>query len=64
MKTQYIYVFLTSTLVDVNGQLHALAALPIGYEPGRAQGSIWTRGQRKILEPTGTRTQTPRSSIL
>jgi hypothetical protein len=42
----------------VSGQLHAPAALPPGKEP---TVPIGLRGKKKILDPTGTRTPTPRS---
>jgi hypothetical protein len=57
--------------VEVRGQLHAQAAVPLGKEPPGTQwtGSwmgphrwVWTYGEVKILDPTGNRTLTPRSS--
>jgi hypothetical protein len=63
----YPHVFLTSA--QDGGEWSALrpAALPPGKEPpvpiGEEAG--WApgrRGEEKILEPTGTRTPTPRSS--
>jgi hypothetical protein len=54
----------------VSGQLHAPAALPPGKEPpvsigqevGGPQSRSGGRGEEKILDRTGTRTPTPRSS--
>jgi hypothetical protein len=61
----YIHIFLTSALAG--GQLHTQAALPpakfsrvhIGYEDMRRSRR---RGEEKILDLTGTRIPTPRSS--
>jgi hypothetical protein len=52
-----------SVLVGKSGQLHAPAALPPGKQP---QYSLVRRserrGEERILDPTGTRTPTPRPS--
>jgi hypothetical protein len=56
--------------MEVNGQLHAPAALPPGNRPryplerrlGESQSQSERRGEEKILDPTGTRTPTPRPS--
>jgi hypothetical protein len=66
----YIHIFLTSALVGDSGQLHAPAALPLGKSPlylldwrlGWPQSRSGRDGEEKILDPTGTRTPTPRSS--
>jgi hypothetical protein len=55
----------------VGGQLHSSAALPLEKSPrypwDRRLGGPYSRSARhreeKILDPTGTRTPTPRSSI-
>jgi hypothetical protein len=57
-------------LLEVSGQLHAPAALPRGRNPqypldlrlGGPQSRSGRYGEEKILDPTGTRTPTPRSS--
>jgi hypothetical protein len=56
--------------LEVSGQFHALAALPPGIHllyplDGRLGGPksrSGRYGEKKILDPTGTRTPTPRSS--
>jgi hypothetical protein len=56
--------------MEVSGQFHGPAALPRGesrrYQLDRRLGGPQSRsgrrGEEKILEPTGTRTPTPRSS--
>jgi hypothetical protein len=68
----YILVFLTSELyLEVSGQIHDPAALATGgkkprYQLDRRLGEPQSRSDRygevKILDPTGTRNPTPRSS--
>jgi hypothetical protein len=62
----YIHIFLTSAL-EVSGQLHAPAALPLGKSPrypfyrrlgGPQSWSGWY-GEVNIFDPTGTRTPAP-----
>jgi hypothetical protein len=66
----YIHIFLTSALVG--GELSASrpgrftsgkeSPVAIVQEVGWTPELIWTIGEVKILDPTGTRTPTPRSS--
>jgi hypothetical protein len=53
----YIRIFLTSVVAG-SGQLH----VPTTLLPGKdGPGPSGRRGKKKILDPTGTRTPTPRS---
>jgi hypothetical protein len=64
-----IHIFLISALLG-GDQLHAPAALSLGKSPqyplermlGGPQNRSGRHGEEKILDPTGTRTPTPRSS--